>query len=69
MSGNQPNVFGGSGLCLDSSDGIAVDPHYVLKLMGNNTFSQGEPYYVHLQYRKGDSKEYGESLKLNFIKD
>ncbi len=32
-------------------------------------FTQDEPYYVHLQYREGDTKEYGESLKLNFIKD
>tara|TARA_Y100000588_G_scaffold289389_1_gene307972 strand:- start:352 stop:2601 length:2250 start_codon:yes stop_codon:yes gene_type:complete len=69
ISSNKPNVFGGSGLCLDNIDGIGADPHYILKLMGKNTFTQGEPYYVHLQYREGDSKEYGESLKLNFIKD
>ncbi|MEF1183838.1 hypothetical protein [Vibrio sinaloensis] len=69
ISSNKINVFGGAGFCKNKVDGEDVDPFYHIELMSGDDFTAGEQYYIHFRYRTGSDSAFGESLKLNFVKD
>lgn len=69
INSDEVNVFGVSSLCKDELDGISVAPYYTLQLFGMKKLETGRSYYVNFEYRHAEPEQYGESLRLNFVKD